>query len=184
MNAAELRSILSALGLSQVDLARLILISTRAVNLWATGERVVPGPVAAYLRLILSLPPALRVKEVSRLGGQTMSIDGMYAVEFAGKTGSGVASLVLDKGIVFGSDGEVQYDGTYQPSAEPGEIDLSVTARVPPNAQLVMAYPPQPVPYSFSLTCSFKPQSSSEVRIQTDLGPVSARIHYMRRLPS
>jgi DNA-binding transcriptional regulator YiaG len=57
MNAAELRSILSALGLSQVDLARLILISTRAVNLWATGERVVPGPVAAYLRLILSLPP-------------------------------------------------------------------------------------------------------------------------------
>jgi DNA-binding transcriptional regulator YiaG len=57
MNAAELRSILSALGLSQVDLARLILISPRAVNLWATGERVVPGPVAAYLRLILSLPP-------------------------------------------------------------------------------------------------------------------------------
>ncbi|MDB5395473.1 MAG: hypothetical protein JWM91_2979 [Rhodospirillales bacterium] len=146
---------------------------------------MVPGPVAAYLRLILTLPPALQAKEISRLGGETMSIDGMYAVEFAGKTGSGFASLVLDKGLVFGSDsGDVQYDGTYQPSAVAGEIDLSVTARVPPNVQLVMAYPPQPVPYSFSLMCSLKPQSSSEVRIQTDLGPVTARMRYMRRLPA
>jgi hypothetical protein len=48
----------------------------------------------------------------------------------------------------------------------------------------MMAYPPQPVPYSFSLMCNFKPQSSSEVRIQTDLGPVSARMRCMRRLPA
>jgi hypothetical protein len=75
MNTTELRSILSTLGLSQGDLARLILTSPSAVNLRATGEQVVPGPVAAYLRLILSLSPALQAKEISRLGGETMSID-------------------------------------------------------------------------------------------------------------
>ena len=77
----------------------------------------------------------------------------------------------------------MQYDGTYQQSDRPGYVDLDIMAQVPPNVQLVLAYPPQPVAYQFRLTCSVKPQATSDVRIQTDLGAVNGRIRYMRPLP-
>ncbi len=153
------------------------------MNLWATGEREVPGPVAAYLRLLLSLPPALLAKEISKLKGDAMILEGMYSVQFAGAAGTGLAALVLNKGNVYGSDGQVQYDGVYKPSNKPGLIDLVVKAKVPPHVQLVQGYPPQPVAFEFRLTCSFQPGSKGIVPIQTDLGPVNARIEYMRSLP-
>lgn len=64
----------SDLGLSQVDFARLIEVTPRAVSLWMVGERAVPGPVKAYARLLLTAPLSARQIELARLieGGSGM----------------------------------------------------------------------------------------------------------------
>jgi len=56
MNDLELCRTLKQLGLSQRDLADLLDVTMRSVSYWITGERRVPGPVAAFLRLFAQLP--------------------------------------------------------------------------------------------------------------------------------
>lgn len=56
MTPLEFRSALTRLNYRQCDLARLLDVTPRAVNMWARGDRKVPGPVVAWLRLVESLP--------------------------------------------------------------------------------------------------------------------------------
>ena len=49
MNAAELRANLKALGLSQLEAARLLGVKRRTINRWATGSQDVSGPAAQAL---------------------------------------------------------------------------------------------------------------------------------------
>jgi len=58
------RIALNSLGLSSPDFARLVGVTPRAVSLWLASQREVPGPVRAYARLLLSLPPPLRRAEI------------------------------------------------------------------------------------------------------------------------
>ncbi len=58
------RIALDSLGLSSPDFAKLVGVTPRAVSLWLASQREVPGPVRAYARLLLSLPPHLRRAEI------------------------------------------------------------------------------------------------------------------------
>lgn len=55
MTGSGLRAELAALRLSQVDFAGLLFVTPRAVHLWLTDERKIPGPVIAWLAIFKSL---------------------------------------------------------------------------------------------------------------------------------
>jgi DNA-binding transcriptional regulator YiaG len=52
MTANEFRAALAGLGLTQSGFARVALVDARTVRRWALGEREIPGPVVALLRLL------------------------------------------------------------------------------------------------------------------------------------
>jgi hypothetical protein len=187
MNAAEFKTILTDLGIKQTDLALLIGVTPRAISLWVTQARSVPDPVAAYLRLLVSLPKALQEKELARLKNENPGrYEGMYTVTFHGRTGEGLGVFVLTQGAAFGADsGSVQYDGIYQPSAtQPGSIDITLRVSVPPVVALVQGVPPQPIPYSFDLSCSFAARGQTPLTVQTPFGHVQAQIDFIRSIPN
>jgi DNA-binding transcriptional regulator YiaG len=52
MTPDEFRATLAGLGLTQSGFARVALVDARTVRRWALGEREIPGPVVALLRLM------------------------------------------------------------------------------------------------------------------------------------
>jgi DNA-binding transcriptional regulator YiaG len=54
MDKEEFRDALKELGISQRQFAAEVDTDVTAVNRWAMGTRKVPGPAAAYLRLVLA----------------------------------------------------------------------------------------------------------------------------------
>jgi len=163
----------------------LIGVTTRAISLWVAHERGIPGPVAAYLRLLSSLPKALQEKELTRIRKTDPSMyEGMYQCVFQGASGPGLGVFVLSRGTVFGSDGAVQYDGVYKPSARPGYVDLALHLSVPPGVALVQGVPPQPMSYSFDVNCSFPIRGTELLTVQTPYGPVLAEVKFLRTVPN
>lgn len=67
MTNDELRTSLAKMGISQAELSRLLDVTTRAVSMWMASDRVLPGPVEAYVRLLQSLPEELQAVELGRL---------------------------------------------------------------------------------------------------------------------
>ncbi len=59
MDHQQYRAALAALGLSQVDAARLLGVNARTSRHWALGERGVPPPVAILLRVWQLRPEVL-----------------------------------------------------------------------------------------------------------------------------
>lgn len=186
MNGHDLRSIIEELGISQAELSRLIEVTPRAVSLWLSEEREVAGPVAAYLRLLASLPRSLQVKELARIRKEDPSMyEGMYRFDYQGKEGTGLGVMVLARGRAFGSDGGVQYDGTYQPStARPGYVDAHLHLTVPPGVPLVQGVAAQAVAYGFDLNCSFAARGVTAVGIETPFGLVEAQVTFLRPVPA
>lgn len=74
MTGVELSEALVGIGLSQVQFARLLTVTPRAVQLWISDQRHVPGPVGAYLRLFRTLPPERRQEELARVSQLVASI--------------------------------------------------------------------------------------------------------------
>jgi hypothetical protein len=186
MTASELKSALDGLGISQVEFARLIDVTPRAVSLWLAEDREFSGPAAAYLRLFCSLPRAVQAKEIARIRQEDSTMyEGMYSVEFQGVAGRGLAALVLTGGRVFGSDGGVLYDGNYQPNpSRPGYVDAKVHLTVPPGISLVQGIPPQPMTYGFDLGCTFAVRGKTSVTVQTPYGPVQGTVSFLRDVPT
>lgn len=186
MNARELRAALADLRLSQVELAQLIRISPRAISLWLSGEREVSGPAAAYLALLLSLPRALQAEETARIRKEDSAMpEGMYKFSFVGTTGTGLGVIILERGRVFGSDGAVQYDGTYEPSTDRrGYVSVHVHLTVPPGVPLVQGVPAQPMSYGFDIDCAFASRGTTPVSVQTPFGPVQGHIAFLRAVPA
>ncbi|MEE3626260.1 hypothetical protein UCD39_20130 [Nitrospirillum sp. BR 11752] len=188
MNADDLRSLLGEVGLSQVDFAHLIDVTPRAVNLWATGQREIPGPAASYLRLLNSLPENMRMLELSRLKeGHEMAPEGMYGVAFAGIAGTGQGVLVVNNGVAYGYDvGGGKYDGTYTSSKSPGYFDLRLRVTVPPGTSLVQGAPIQPMEYAFDINCSLKARAETIVDVLTPVAPTPVRAHiqFLRDVPN
>lgn len=58
---------LDDLSLQSAEAALLLGVTRRAVDMWRTGERAVPGPVIAYFNLLASLPDELQAVELHRL---------------------------------------------------------------------------------------------------------------------
>jgi DNA-binding transcriptional regulator YiaG len=65
MDKDEFRAALEELGISQRKFANEVNTDVTAVNRWAMGSRKVPGPAAAYLRLVLANH---RARETAREG--------------------------------------------------------------------------------------------------------------------
>jgi len=185
MHPADLKQALLDLGLDKPGLAGLLGVTLRAVNMWSAGDREVPGPAAAYIRLLQSLPAALQAKEIAQLRrGDQIMYDGMYAVEYEGKAGRGAAVLVFMDGVVFGHDGGVRYDGTYAPSpGEPGKMEMRLWLTVPPGVALVQGVAPQPAEYRFEIHVSVRPRGNAPLNVQTPYGPVVSQLRFLRPLP-
>lgn len=182
MDGKRLIDALDALGLSKPGFARLVGVSLRAVNMWCTGDRETPGPVVAYLRLLASLPRALQAAEIATLEENPMSYDGLYNIEYAGAAGGGTVTLVFMDGLVFGHDGGVAYDGTYEPVA-PGLMDVRLKLVVAPGVALVQGVPPQPAEYSFHIGVRVPARGQAPLQTDTPYGPIAFRIAYLRPLP-
>jgi predicted transcriptional regulator len=184
MNPHELVDALSNLGLSKSDLAKLIRVTQRAVNLWCSGNREIPGPVIAYLTLLQSLPAALQAEEISKIQENSMKYDGMYEISYSGRSGYGTCVLILMSGQVFGHDGGVLYDGTYEPDTDdPALMNLKLQLTVPPGVALVQGVPAQPAEYKFPLNVTVPARGTANLKVVTPYGPVSCSMRFVRRLP-
>jgi DNA-binding transcriptional regulator YiaG len=58
MTPAEIRAAREALGMTQEGMARALLVTPRAVQMWEAGDRTVPGPAIVALGLMLRVPRA------------------------------------------------------------------------------------------------------------------------------
>jgi hypothetical protein len=183
MDAIRFRSALTGLGLSQVDFARLVHVTARAVNMWATDNREIPGPAIAYLELLESLPKPLIALELARLKEAPMH-EGMYQLGFQGAKSVGTGIVVLQAGYIFGSEGGTLYDGTYGPSlTKPDLLDVKLKITVPPGVWLVQGVPPQPMTYSFEVVATVRARGQTQLDVATPYGPVRAVVQFLRDLP-
>ncbi|MDX2258709.1 MAG: hypothetical protein NW205_07285 [Hyphomicrobiaceae bacterium] len=144
MAETGLKCSLERIGLRQADFARLIGVSARTVSLWATGEKALPGPVCAYLRLIRDMPPDALARELRRVAGRAKMLDeGLYSLSYGvpGGAKSDTALAVLRNGKVLGSDrlGGV-FSGTYEFDAVEEINRLHVRLKMPPRGTLVTGH--------------------------------------------
>ena len=184
MDTKDLVAAMAELGVGKSELARLLGVTVRAVNMWCTGDREFSGPAVAYLRLLRSLPRALQVAEITRLEGKPMTYDGLYYVDYVGQAGQGNVTLVFMDGMVFGHDGGVQYDGTYMPSpGAPGHMDVSLLLTVPAGVALVQGVPAQPAEYRFPIAVRVPARGQVPLTAETPYGAIAFQIRYLRPLP-
>lgn len=109
MTQGALKPKLAKLGLRQSDLARLIDVSPRTVNLWASGAQSLPGAVDGYLRLLEAAAPNVRKAEFDRLDDRSKHLDeGVYGIAYQAAQGDeqGYGLAVLLRGKISGCDGQ------------------------------------------------------------------------------
>ncbi|MDQ0473775.1 helix-turn-helix domain-containing protein [Labrys wisconsinensis] len=186
MTGDELKAILDAAGLSQADFARLLGVTSRAVNLWMVGDRAIPGPAEAYLRLLGALPPNLRQAELARLRERKPPMrEGMYGIEFQSGSGAGIGVLVLENGRAYGVDaGGVKYDGGYVYDDKTGFAELSLKLTFAPNTPAVFGIR-HPYEWAIDVSTRLDPrQERGRLRLATPIGPtVDVQYRYLRSLP-
>ncbi len=188
MSPADLRSALNALSLPQSDFAQLVDVTPRAVSLWLSGERAIPGPLTAYLRLLLSLPAGQREAEFSHLGlgGPTLR-DGMYRFGYSVALAKrGEATLILDGGRIFGTDaGKSRYDGSYASNHESGMIEVRVRVELRAGETSVVG-PAQPFDWILEAWGHLPPRTEQgETVFNTNLGTaIDVAYDFLRPLPS
>lgn len=190
MTNDELKTALMAIGISQVALARLVNVTPRAVSLWMTGDRTIPGPAEAYLRLLQSLPASRLQVELSRLKDRKTEMrEGIYAVDYqsvVGNTlGTGNGVLILENGRTYGADPwGGRYDGEYLYNERTGCADLALKLTFAPNSPAVFGVS-HPYEWSIDVTTSLNPKmDSGRLNIVTPIGPrIDVEYRYMRALP-
>ena len=118
MSQGALKPKLARLGLRQSDLARLIDVSTRTVNLWASGSQPLPGSVDGYLRLLEAAPVRVRQAEFDRLDDRSKHLDeGIYGISYrsGSDTEHGYGMAVLLRGKIAGGDAHgAAFSGSYR----------------------------------------------------------------------
>lgn len=186
MTEAELAAILEVVGISQADFARLVSVTPRAVSLWMAGERAIPGPAAAYARLLQFLPPSLRQVELSRLKERKVAMrEGMYGIQYRSVAGAGAGVLVLESGRVYGADPwGGKYDGEYVYDEATGMADLRLKLTFAPNAPAVFGVS-HPYEWSIDVTTQLDPRKDDgQLRIATPIGPsIDVGYRYLRPMP-
>jgi len=186
MTGDELKTALAEVSLSQVDFARLVGVTSRAVALWMSEGRAIPGPAEGYLRLFQLLPANLRQIELGRLKERgTPMRDGMYGINFQGHQSAGIGVLVFDAGRIYGTDTQgVRYDGEYIFNETTHRADVKVKVSFPPNVVSVFGVS-NPYEWAFDVTTSFDPKlNSGPLDVRTSIGqPLNAHYVYLRALP-
>ncbi len=191
----SLKDVLERLGLKQSEFARLIEMSPRTVSLWATGESPLPGPVAAYLRVLQLLPTEARAEEFRRVQGRSKMIDeGLYNVEYRspeqfglGPTAaSGSALAVLRNGKILGSDrwGAV-FMGSYEfdPVSETNAVHLRL--HIPPEGELITGFAAGPEGAIIEVAGQFE-RAAPVSRTVADIAgqPLEVTMTYLGALPN
>lgn len=191
----SLKDLLERLGLKQSEFARLIEMSPRTVSLWATGESPLPGPVAAYLRVLQLLPTETRAEEFRRVQGRSKMIDeGLYNVEYRspeqfglGPTAaSGSALAVLRNGKILGSDrwGAV-FMGSYEfdPVSETNAVHLRL--HIPPEGELITGFAAGPEGAIIEVAGQFE-RAAPVSRTVADIAgqPLEVTMTYLGALPN
>jgi hypothetical protein len=183
---------LKALRLSASDLASLVKVSPRAVNMWLSSSRSVPGPVLAYLSLFANLPKATQAQELAKARRQEgdATCDGIYALHIKSEKEDGAGILVLMAGRVFGSDqAGVSYDGEYQSGPLKGQLTLKLRITVPAGVELLPGTPAQPAEYWFPLEETVqvdgRTEASAAIKVKTPYskGTVEVWVKRLRGLP-
>jgi len=186
MTPHELSKILLRFRLAQADLARLIEVTARGVALWLKGDRPVPGPVAAYLRLFQLLPDYLRRVELARLLEREAAVhNGMYEISFIGSGPAQTGTLIFESGKLFGGGPRgTLYDGSYVLDAEAGELDVSLKITLPPHVESIFGIQ-HPHEWSIDARMRFDPKFGyRRIEITTLLNTsVAAEIRFLRAVP-
>lgn len=191
MTGLNLKDALDRLGLLQSEFARLVDVSPRTISLWATGEKSMPGPATAYLRLLERLPKDVLTDELKRLERRPKMFDqGIYSLHYRGRDmaehDGGNALAVLRNGKIFGSDrwGGV-FAGSYEFDAADESTRVHVRIDVPPNGELVTGFAAGPKGASIDIAGKFDrpaPQSISVVEVAGR--PVEVQLTYLGPLPN
>jgi hypothetical protein len=188
MNGNELRSAIEALGLTQAEFARLVGVSVGAVAQWLSEARSVPGPVQAYLSLLMRVPSSIREYEIAQIRkGSTSMKNGMYLVHFQGSAGEGYATLTFVDGIVYGYDETgAQYDGFYAAKDGMGNFDVTVHVKMKANTPTVAGGISKPFDWVLTVSTTINAnQPSAQIQVMTSLNiPIGARYTRMRDLPA
>lgn len=185
MNKNELKNALSDLGLSPAVLAKLLDVTPRAVALWLNGDRTIPGPAEAYLKLFASLPQDQQAREINEAKQEKITMkDGMYAVEFEGSNGQGMGVLIFDNGKVFGSDiGMGKYDGSYVMNNDTKRAEIKLRVEMPAGSESVLG-PAQPFSWNVDVLTSMDPAKDTDlITVHTNMGQARAKYTFMRSLP-
>ena len=186
MNGLDLKKVISGLGISQVELAALVDVTPRAVTLWVSGERGVPGPVEAYLRVLRMLPPSQLQLERSHKKRAFEMRDGIYTIRYQFEQNSGVATLVFDHGQIFGIDvGNAKYDGDYEYDPAFGFATAKVKVTFPKNGMSVFGVQ-HPFEWSIDIVAIFNPHvDAGDISVKTSLGhELPAQFEFGRSLPN
>lgn len=187
MNQDSLRAFLADTGLAPLDFAKLVDVTPRAVAMWLSGERAIPGPAAAYARVFAGLPPGARYVELQRVNESEAKMrDGMYAVRYQGVEGAGYATMILDNGKAYGADPlGGKYDGLYEYDAATGTAKVFLKVSMPPNVPSVIG-PAQRFEWSVDIVGEIDPRlDRGYVEFATTLGPkIQAQYHFLRDLPA
>jgi transcriptional regulator with XRE-family HTH domain len=187
----SLKDVLERLGLKQAELAKLLDVSARTVSLWATGETPLPGPAAAYLRVLQSAGAEVLASGLRRLEGRDkMFNEGIYGVSYKGEHmglldgDSGLA--VLRNGKILGSDrfggvfmGRYEYDAVHQHNR------VHVRMQIPPEGELVAGFSAGPAGAIIDIVGAFEraaPVSATVVEVAGR--PVEIQLTYLAPLPN
>jgi hypothetical protein len=187
MSQEDLRVFLARTGLSVVDLAKLVDVTPRAVAMWLSGERAIPGPIGAYTRIFSWLPDGARSSELQRLKESEAKMrDGMYGVQYRSGEGAGFATVILDSGRVYGADPlGGKYDGYYAYDVATGLATVKLKVTFPPGAPAVFAAA-QPLEWSVDIVGVIDPRlDRGHVVFDTPLGrQIEAQYQFLRDLPA
>ena len=108
--------------------------------------------------------------------------DGLYEIKFEGQAGTGLGDIVLKGGRVVGTDGGVDYVGTYALTGL-NQVQTNIHCTVRPGTPLVTGKDPQPFPYSFKLPpTTFPAAGSGRIGGEVFGSPVIVDISYVRGL--
>jgi transcriptional regulator with XRE-family HTH domain len=187
----KLRGLLDRLGLKQAEFAELVDVSPRAVGFWVAGTTAIPGPVSAYLRMLLTAGPDVLAAEYARLKRRERRLDeGLYGLRYhapdqvSDATGDGLA--VLCAGKIIGTDrwGGI-FNGRYDFDPIRQLNTLQVNVRVPPHGHLITGLVAGETGSAVTITAKLKRPNPAASAIADVYGqPVEVTLTYLGPLPN
>ncbi|MEQ1717390.1 MAG: helix-turn-helix domain-containing protein [Hyphomicrobium sp.] len=191
MSQSDLKATLEMLDLKQSELAKLLDVSTRTVNQWATGLQPLPGTVAGYLRLLEAASQQMRATELERLSDRSKQLDEwVYRISYHGTAAGDVetdqALAVLRNGKILGSD---RYGGVFMGSYKFDRAKslnvVQLRMDVPPEGTLVNGYAAGPKGAHLDISCTIgRAQPVSKATVMVGGQPVGIELTYLGPLPN